>query len=408
MKWIELKRIIKYFYLLIIIIFLLLFKFISLSKIITFYFLYCIYFYLSTKSSLYYQKTDFNNTLLSHCPSIKEPNFKQYFLLPFTIFQFIILKYTVPKLSKKLFFKEEKINPEGTSIIWANYETQNLKDNHNLPILLVLPGITGKITDPYLRNLVINGLNYGYDVVIYQMRTLSHEMRMPKNQEFVDFCEDLENSILKIKEHNPNNKIYCISGSYGANLLVTYLGTRNLKTNFFEGGVALSNPFDFYLSQRMGNDSIYETFILKCEKRNYIAGAEFINKEKKENYFNINTLKTSLTIKQFDKEFFGKILGYNTADDYYHGISSYNFVKFVNKPLLLINSKDDPVASFNGVPFDNIIDNKNIIFIATDKGGHMCYVENKNGNIINFKPNQWSFKPIFEFINYLKSLSYKK
>ena len=396
-----LKEIIEYFLPLEIIILLFIFGYITLTKILIGYLLYCIFIYFTTKTYLFYIKTEFNSEIIDNCPSIKKANFKQYFLLPFTFCQFILFQITNKKTGKnrkkEIFFKEEKIDEQGTSIFWASYEECQI---HTSPVLLILPGITGHYNEIYIKNVITEGLNKNFDVVVFQMSTLSENMKLEKNK-YIDFYEDLNNSLVKIKEKN-SNKLYAIGYSYGANLIAGYLGTKNITTNYIDGGVVVSNPFDLYMSQRIGEDTIYESLICYFERKNYKKAVNSINKNNKENIIDINVLESSYKVKNFDKEFFGKILGYSNGDDYYKGISSDKYIKYINKPLLVIHSKDDPICSYKGIPFDNVCENKNIIFIFTDKGGHFCFIENKN--FFSFSGNLWSFKPTFEFINYLKNV----
>ena len=399
-----LKEAFGYFYPLIIILFLLLFKYITFTHIVIGYLLYCIIIYFTTKTYLFYIKTEFNTELLESCPSIKNPSFKQYFLLPFTFGQFILLQMSNnPKNQNEILFEEEKIDNEGTSIFWAFYE--NSTKIHSNPVLFIMPGITGQYHDSYVQNLISEGLNNNFDVVVFQMRTLSSEMKMPKNK-FVDFYEDINNSLIKVRNKN-KNPIYGIGYSYGANLLTGYLGNKNLETNFIEGGVAVSNPFDLYMSQRLGEDTLFESLITYFERKNYMRAVNSFNKKikNKKKKINVNTLLANYYVKNFDTEFFGKILGYKNGDDYYRGISSAKYIKNINKPLLVINSKDDPICTYKGIPMDDVCENKNIIFILTEKGGHSCFIENEKD--LSFSPRQWMFMPAFEFVNYLKNITKK-
>ena len=393
------KEIIENFYPAIIILLLFILRFISFTQILIGYLIYCTYIYFTTKTYLYYIKTKFNNELLKNCPSIRDANFKQYFLLPFTFCQFILFQMANQRLNqsnnKQIIFQEEKVDDKGTSIFWASQEKALVQ--HINPVLLILPGITGHYYDPYVKNIISEGIKNNFDVVVFQMRTLSNKMKLEENKN-VDFYEDLDNSLKKIKEKN-NNKLYGIGYSYGANLLTGYLGSLNFKTSYIDGGVAVSNPFDLYMSQRIGQETLYETLICFFERKNYINAVNSINKNN--NVIDVNILESSYSVKIFDKEFFGKILGYKNADDYYRGISSAKYVKYVNKPLLVIHSKDDPICSFKGIPIDDVRENKNIIFIATEKGGHFCYIENEKD--FSFSGRLWSFKPSLEFLNYLKN-----
>ena len=397
-----LRELFGYFYPIIIILLLLLFKYINFTQLVVGYLLYCAFVYFTTKTYLFYIKTQFNIDLLENCPSIKKPNFKQYFLLPFTFCQFVLLEISSnPKKNNdnEIIFREEKIDNEGTSIFWAEYESsQNI---HSNPVLFILPGITGKFDDSYVQNIISEGLNNNFDVVVFQMRTLSSEMKMPKNK-FVDFYEDINNSLIKVRNKN-KNYIYGVGYSYGANLLTGYLGNKNLETNYIEGGVAVSNPFDLYMSQRLGEDTLFESLITYFERKNYMRAVNAFNRKikNKKKCINVDTLLSSYYVKNFDTEFFGKILGYKNGDEYYRGISSAKYIKYINKPLLVIHSKDDPICTYKGIPMDDVCENENIIFILTEKGGHSCFIENDKD--FSFSPRQWMFKPAFEFINYLKN-----
>ena len=376
------------------------FRYINLTFILLSYLFYCFLIYFTTNTYLYYIKTEFNTEIIENCPSIKNANFKQFFLLPFTICQFFLFQMTNSNNNKTkntpIIFEEEKIDSHGTIIVWASYENPT----HTNPVLLILPGITGHYHEDYIKNIIREGLNNNLDVVIFQMSTLSENMKLDKDQH-IDFYEDLDNSLKRIKEKN-SNILYAVGYSYGANLLTGYLGNKNLETNYIDGGVAVSNPFDLYMSQRIGEDTIYESLICYFERKNYIKAVNSINKNCEKDLIDVNVLNSSYSVKIFDKEFFGKILGYRNGDDYYRGISSAKFVKYINKPLLVIHSKDDPICSYKGIPFDDVCKNKNIIFVLTEKGGHFCYIE--NDSFFNFKGKLWSIKPTFEFINYLKNI----
>ena len=217
-----LRELFGYFYPIIIMLLLLLFKYINFTQLVVGYLLYCAFVYFTTKTYLFYIKTQFNIDLLENCPSIKKPNFKQYFLLPFTFCQFVLLEISSnPKKNNdnEIIFREEKIDNEGTSIFWAAYE--NSQNIHSNPVLFIMPGITGKFDDSYVQNIISEGLNNNFDVVVFQMRTLSSEMKMPKNK-FVDFYEDINNSLIKVRNKN-KNYIYGVGYSYGANLLRIFI-----------------------------------------------------------------------------------------------------------------------------------------------------------------------------------------
>ena len=391
-------QIFKTFYPFFIVILLYIFQYISFTSILFVYLIYCIYVYYNTKTTLSYSKSHFNINLINHCPEIKNANFKQYFLFPFTIAQFYLLSKTTNKPKQKIIYTNQKTDEFGTELVWLKYEHK--KDPHSFPVFLILPGITGKAGDSYIHNLSVKALDNNYDVVVFQMRALSAEMKMGNSNHF-NLLDDFENALKFIKKIN-KNKIYAIGCSFGANTLVTYLGTKNLINKDINYGISFSNSYDMYLSQRIGEGTLYESLILYFSKKNYIDAIKSINKEKK-NYFDVNKMLNTNAIKDFDKMYIGKLLGFETGDDYYKGASCGKFLIKVNVPLLMIHSKDDPITTYKGIPFDDIEKNENLILISTDKGGHLCFIENVNG----LKTSQWVCRPVFDFCNYFKNLELK-
>ena len=118
------KQFIEYFYPAIIIFFLLLFKYINFTQFFLGYLGYCIIIYMTTKTYLFCVNTTFNMEVLKRCPSIKYPNFKQYFLFPFTIAQFFLLQISSKQNvsnQKKLYFEIESVDNEGITIIILFY-----------------------------------------------------------------------------------------------------------------------------------------------------------------------------------------------------------------------------------------------------------------------------------------------
>ena len=251
-------KVVKYFYILFILLILKFVNIISFSQIFLLYILYSIYVQFTSKCKLYYTKNKNNEKILSYCPHILNANFKPHFFLPFAFQQSIICasKFVIQKLqNKKLLFIEEKINNYGLRLYWPYFSDQKEINDNDTPILLILPGMTGTIGDPVVRNCSIEGLKKGYHVCVYQMRILSEDFGVDEKKTF-RHKEDI-NYALDIIRSNPNYgkaKIFAIGYSYGANNLLYYLGDIHNKLDKnnkkIVAGVSISNPFDMKLCQR--------------------------------------------------------------------------------------------------------------------------------------------------------------
>ena len=220
-------QIINYFSIAFIFILLKIFGYISFTHMIIAYIGYCIYIHFTSKTYLYYTKNVKNEKILSMCPELSSPNFKPHFLLPFAFQQMILSEIPLLISDKpKLIFREQKINKYGVNLYWPYFSDFEEISDPNAPILFFLPGMTGDITDPYVINICIEGLKNGYHVCVYQMRILSENFGVDESGK-MNFSDDIDLCLDVIKKTYTNTKIYAISGSFGANNLLFYLGKQN-------------------------------------------------------------------------------------------------------------------------------------------------------------------------------------
>ena len=381
--------------------------FLSFTHIILIYIGYCIYVQFTSKTYLYYTKNVKNEKILSMCPNLSNPNFKPYFFLPLA-FQQIAMTQTSLLISdkSKLNFRIQKINNYGLTLYWPYFSDFEEISDPNTPILFFCPGMTGDITDPYVINLCIEGLKNGYHVVVYQMRILNENFGLDETGK-MNFSEDIDICLDVIRNKYPKAKIYGISGSFGANNLLYYLGDKN--KNFpknkkkIDAAVSFSNPFNMEICSRIAEGTFVSTIVTYLEQKNSKKIKDSIEKCPNLTYINIPELLECESPMLFDEIFNGKLHGYKTASEYYRNISAIKNLIDIDVPVLCINSLDDPFTPSQSIAYDDIKINPNIFLIVTEKGSHMGFISNEK--LTEFK--QWNFKPAFEFLNCQRNLDYK-
>ena len=397
-------KIVKYFYIVFIFLFLFIFNIVSFQQIILYYILYCAYVQYSSKAILYYTKNKENEKILSNCPNILNPNFKPYFFFPFAFQQSFICasKYIISKISsnsqKEFLFREEKINNYGLRLYWPYFSDEKEINDNDTPILLILPGMTGTINDPVVRNCSIEGLKKGYHVCVYQMRIISEDFGVDESQKFTH-KEDINLALdtIRANQNYGKAKIFAIGYSYGANNLLYYLGDIHSKLDKKDkkiiAGVSISNPFDMKLCQRLCEYNVISCLVSFLERRNSRKIRKALENCKNIKGMNIEELVNCYSVKKFDEIFSAKIYGNKSADDYYRNISSCEKMENIDIPVLCINSYDDPMTPKDTIAYDEVKLNPNLFLIVTDRGSHMSFISNEKLN--EFK--QWHFKPVFEF-----------
>ena len=382
-------------------------NYISFTQIILAYITYCIYVQITSRTYLYYTKTDKNEKLLQECPNLSNPSFKPHFLFPFAIQQMVLCSISFLVSNKpKLKFHEEKVNQYGTTLYWASFRDSDENLDENTPILFFMPGMTGDITDPYVINLCVEGLKNGYRVCVYQMRILNKNFSVDESKTFT-YCDDVHSSLTLIRNKYKNAKILGISGSFGANNLLYYLGTKHSKLpkekKLIDAAVSLSNPYDMELCSKLTEFTYIAILVTYLERKNSKKIRKSIENCPYLSDMNTEELVNCEDQRRFDEMFCARCTGRKSADDYYRSISPKTKICNVDIPVLCIHSEDDLITPGMAIPYDDIKLNENIILIVTDRGGHMAFISNEKFTELK----QWHLGPAFEFLNAHKDKKYK-
>ena len=377
----------KQFWIFWLILILTLLKIIPVYYLIIGYLLFCLYHRIISYTELIFTKNSQMEEIIKKS-NLESFKFKPSFFIPITPLQFINLSRTKIRPNHKISVQRKFIGNNGVCLDWIKYEGINTE---NSPILIIFPGLTGCVDDPYVINIanecIING---GFNTCIYQMRLLNDKLRVDKRYLFL--IDDIDEALDDIrKEFGENKNIYGIGFSYGANQLVKYLGQKNYIKKKINAGVSICNPYEFIISSRLGLNKLYNRMLLT-----------FLQKVVRKTRKNLENLKIDVdfllnnnNLKDFDDFYTAKLFGFSCADEYYRNVSSVNEMKNINVPLLCISSEDDQICFEESIPYDDIKLNKNIALLHTSHGTHSAFIEN-NGI---FNVRQWTPKPVVSFLN---------
>ena len=243
----------KQFWIFWVILILLIFKLIPFYYTLILYLIFYLYHYLTSTTEIIYTKDSYIENIIQKS-NLKSFKFKPHFFFPITPLQFINLSRTKIKINHKVSVERKYIGDNGVCLDWIKYEGINNESN---PILVIFPGLTGCIDDPYVINIanecIING---GFNTCIYQMRVLSEKLKVEKRYLFL--IDDIDEALDEIKKEFGENKIiYAIGFSYGANQLVKYLGQKNYLKKKIDAAVSISNPYEFIISTRIAFNRLY-------------------------------------------------------------------------------------------------------------------------------------------------------
>ena len=383
-SWLPL--LIKQFWIFWLIVLMTIFRIIPLYYPIIGYLLFCLYHYFTSYTEIIYTKNSKIEEIIQKS-NLKSFKFKPSFFFPISPLQLFNLSRTKVKPNYKISVERKFIGNNGVCLDWIKYEGIN---NENKPILIIFPGLTGCIDDPYVINIANECITKGgFNTCIYQMRVLSEKLKVEKKYLFL--IDDIDEALDEIrKAYGESINIYGIGFSYGANQLVKYLGQKNYKKKKINAAVSISNPYEFIISSRLGLNKLYNRMLLMFLQKVVVKtrkNLEIIN-------LDVDFILKTNDLKDFDDFYTAKIFGFKSADGYYRSVSSVNEMSNINVPLLCISAKDDQICFEESIPYDDIKLNPNIALLHTSHGTHSAFIEN-NGI---FGVKQWTPKPVVSFL----------
>ena len=97
-------------------------------------------------------------------------------------------------------------------------------------------------------------------------------------------------------------------------------------------------------------------------------------------------VKKLKSLMEFDEFVRTKILGYRSVHSLYRETSCDRFVGKINKPFLVLTSKDDPITPLDMLPIADLYGNPNCFMLYTRFGGHPDFLTIENGREKRYQP----------------------
>jgi len=338
------------------------------------------------KINLLYQNTEFNDQIINKC--LEDKNFIPTLYLYHSFFQSVYNVFTF-ETYKIRFEREYLAMPDGgqISLDWA-YPIQPMENK----ILFIIHGLTGGSEMPYVQSLVTESLNQGFTTVVFHNRGINGTLLTTPEPFHGVKLDDVENAIKHIQNKNPNVELYGVGLSMGGNLLLRYAGSKKNEVEF-KGIAAIATPFDIEKCLKNLN-FVYEKFFLKrYVDQTVVPNLDMLKSLEQTHNIDFQEVMKAKTLIDFHESFTIKVFGFKNTGDYFGAAKiTEDHIKNITIPTLLLHSKDDPITTIKCVPVNEIMHNKNIIYVETKTGGHVCWFY-KN------KPERVTL--IFSFFTYI-------
>ncbi|KAI5180493.1 hypothetical protein NEOKW01_0797 [Nematocida sp. AWRm80] len=340
--------------------------------------IYSMYYILMCKKiSLYYQHTEENNKIVSKLKGLEKVFYPHIlWLLP----QIQTVAYFVRKISRTEYKEIEIEQDDGGSFYIHLYEPseESVSKNHTV---ILLHGLGGSALSKHVTILGDHLQNQGYRVVAMGARGTYRKL---KTDTFfhIGWTKDLISTFKYILLKYPGT-VSGIGFSLGGHWLTKTFG--ELSEHFtkkerqrIKGGMAISTPFDFVqLAEYMNKPiprRIYNRGFAKKIHKFVLRNKEVFEKSG----HSIEEILKANSMHEIDKVLTSKVFNIPSLEEYYYKESCVRVISQINKPYLILNSKDDPIVPQHTIPIKECIKSKNIILALTERGGHMGFLGYSN------------------------------
>jgi len=241
-------------------------------------------------------------------------------------------------------------------------------------LILVLHGLEGDASRPYVQGMMKLFNQHGYDGVGMNFRGCSGEMNRTLQMYHSGEIRDVSFVLEHIGEQYNYKEIVLIGFSLGGSITLNYVGRKGATVHpLLKKAIAVSTPIDLVksatgLDEGKFNNSVYvRRFLKKLNEKVAIKEAQFPGT------FDVKAIQQHTTFYGFDDAVTAKVHGFANALDYYTKASSLPFLGNISIPTYILSAKNDSFLSDPSYPYAIAATNPNIYLEVPEKGGHVGF-----------------------------------
>ncbi|PWN19636.1 alpha/beta-hydrolase [Microstroma glucosiphilum] len=260
-------------------------------------------------------------------------------------------------------------------------------------------GLTGGSHESYVRHVIPPLVAAGYRCVVVNFRGCGQTPLSTPQLYSAAKTDDLRCGLLWVTKRFPSTSIVLIGFSLGANVVAKYLGEEGANTPV-KGGMVLATPFDLKIgSDALASSALYDRVMSsnltkKCAVHSGTIALDpafhaplrrLIDPKKYAAKYPEDVKQRGVkpgSLKWVD-DTLTRLCGghvapyggfpYDSADHYYTNNGSILLLDKVARPLLCLNSDDDPIVPMSMLKEaeQKVKKNSNVVLAITPGGGHL-------------------------------------
>ena len=238
---------------------------------------------------------------------------------------------------------------------------------------LVLHGLEGHTRRRYASGVLSRLFDRGVLGVGLNFRGCGGEMNRTPRFYHAGDTGDLAFVAEHLRRRHPGRPIGAIGFSLGGGVILKHLGERGAESPI-DAAATICVPFDLAAScDRLGRGFMggaYTRRFLRSLRRKVRAKQAMLD-----GIIDTGRALHARTLREFDDALTAPLHGFADADDYYARSDARAFLPRIRVPVLLIQSRDDPIASPAALPEAAVAANPHLVAGFAPGGGHAGFVE---------------------------------
>ncbi|KAJ5826180.1 hypothetical protein N7474_003318 [Penicillium riverlandense] len=282
--------------------------------------------------------------------------------------------------------------PERTSF-FSEGQFAALPSDDTKPMLVVLHGLSGGSHELYLRHVLAPLVaDKSWEACVVNSRGCAQTKITSGMLYNARATWDVRQSVKWLRKMFPNRPLFGIGFSLGANILTNYLGEEGDACQL-KAAVICASPWNLDVSSVnlqstwLGME-VYSSTMGSNMKKMMEQHVEEVSKNPR---IDIEAVRNIKYLHEFDRALQCPLWGYPTEGAYYRDASSTDSMLAIRIPFMTIQAEDDPIASRNALPFQEITQTPYGVMMTTSWGGHLGWFE--------LGGSRWFVKPVTNFLN---------
>lgn len=233
------------------------------------------------------------------------------------------------------------------------------------PVLVMVHGLEGDATRPYLLRCARKALGYGFRAARMNMRCCGDAEGLSTKFYNGAQSEDVAAVCRCVREQHPGAPIFLAGFSLGGNLVLKAAGEKRIEGLI--GVVSVCPPIEPFLSAKSishwKNAHYQFNFVMSMVER---VDRHIARHRLAERY----PLSKRMALIEFDEFFTVPHGGFSSLDHYYSVCSPKRLLSEIDCPWLIITSQDDPIVPYES--FRHLEGSGHLL--APAQGGHLGFI----------------------------------